>query len=86
MHRQVSCYFYITISTVLYPSESGDFLAQTQLPRMPEPSSFDRAHLEDQIRDARLRHQKAEEQIEVVDNQIKELEVSINLHLHCQQY
>ena len=44
---------------------------------MPEPASFDRSHLEDLIRDARLRYQKAEDQIDVIDKQIKELEVRI---------
>ena len=42
---------------------------------MPDPANFDRSHLEDQIRDARLRCQKAEEEIEAIDKQIKELEV-----------
>ena len=41
---------------------------------MPE-STFERAHLEEQIRDAGLRHQEALDQIDVVDKQIKELEV-----------
>ena len=38
---------------------------------------YERSHLEEQIRDAESRHQEALDQIDVVDKQIRDLEVKV---------
>jgi hypothetical protein len=44
-------------------------------------NSYERSHLEEQIRDAESRHNEALNQIDVVDKQIRDLEVKVVLQV-----